>query len=72
MQKEWDYSASSSKRLDHFLVEKANQYSRSQWGKWIKEGRVTVNDKVRKASYPLEEGDKVTFFPPEEKNVHLP
>ncbi len=53
------------KRVDTFLANQLEAYSRSYLQTLIKAGCVTVNDKKVKSSYPLELSDKVVLtFPP--------
>lgn len=49
----------AGKRLDHFLAEKIENWSRSRLQKLIEEGDVLVNEKKAKASYKLNENDSV-------------
>lgn len=52
----------SSFRLDQYIAKKIENKSRSYIEKSIKEGNVSVNDKViDKPSYKLKQGDKVSF-----------
>ncbi|MGB2578817.1 23S rRNA pseudouridine1911/1915/1917 synthase [Elusimicrobium simillimum] len=50
-----------TRRLDVYLTENAPQYSRGIIQTLIKQGDVTVNGKVRKPAWPLEEGDEVSI-----------
>jgi len=53
------------KRLDVFLAEVLEDYSRSQISKHIKDGRVNVNGTVGKSNYKVRAGDAVAVtFPP--------
>ncbi len=52
-------------RLDKYLSEMLDGYTRSHIQKWITEGQVTVNDKVQKANYKLRLNDSVTVLVPE-------
>ncbi|CAN5871415.1 RluA family pseudouridine synthase [soil metagenome] len=49
----------SGKRLDAFLAEKIEKWSRSRLKKLIDDGDVLVNEKQSKASYKLSENDSV-------------
>lgn len=51
-------------RIDRYLTEQEEDWSRSQIQKWIKEERVLVNDKVVKANYRLQQGDAITLIIP--------
>ena len=46
-------------RLDHFLVEQLPDNSRTQIQRMIKSENVTVNGRIEKSSYKLQEGDTV-------------
>jgi len=48
-----------SRRLDVFVTDELPDFSRSIIQKMIKDGKVTVNGKTVKPSWPLEEGDLV-------------
>lgn len=54
-------------RLDKFLSERAAGYPRSVLQALIKQGAVTVNGKVRKPAWPLQEGDSVEATWPAKK-----
>lgn len=54
----------AGKRLDVFLSEKYEDFSRSSIQKMIKDGSIVVNSKKEKASYKLEIGDEVFFEKP--------
>lgn len=54
----------AGKRLDVFLSEKYEDFSRSSIQKLIKDGSIVVNSKKEKASYKLEIGDEVFFEKP--------
>ncbi len=51
-------------RLDRWLAAALPDRSRAEIQRWIKEGRVLVNDTVLKASYRVEPGDEIV--------VHIP
>lgn len=51
-------------RIDRYLTEQEEDWSRTQIQKWIKEERVLVNDKVVKANYRLQQGDAITLIIP--------
>lgn len=53
----------SGDRLDKFLSEKYDIYSRSQVQKLIKSGKALVNKKVVTPHYKLKENDKIYFNP---------
>lgn len=50
-----------NKRLDKFVSELFEEVSRETVQKFIKEGVVFVNEKIKKSSYSLKEGDKIVF-----------
>ncbi len=54
-------------RLDVFVTDSADGYSRSIVQKLIKDGAVTVNGKIRKPSWPLENGDIIEVAWPQKK-----
>ncbi len=49
----------TGKRLDAFLAEKIENWSRSRLQKLISDGDVTVNEKPPKSSYKLQEADEI-------------
>lgn len=51
--------AETGKRLDAFLSEKIENWSRSRLQKLIDDGDVTVNEKPSKSSYKLRRGDEI-------------
>ncbi len=53
------------KRLDVFLNETGENFSRSYARRLIEEGMATVNGKTRKPSYVINEGDKVALAIPD-------
>lgn len=52
-------SADAGKRLDAFLAEKIDGWSRSRLQRLVESGDVLVNQKEAKASYKLREGDEI-------------
>lgn len=56
-------------RLDIFLTNQLENYPRSLVQNLIKEGKVTVNSKVRKPAWPLENGDVVEVTWPQTKTT---
>jgi 23S rRNA pseudouridine1911/1915/1917 synthase len=56
-------AADAGKRLDHFLLEKLPQYSRSRLQTWIKDGGVLVNGAAAKTSLTLRGGEQVEVTP---------
>ena len=61
----------AGKRLDEVLFSRALVPSRSKGQALIKKEAVTVNGKVRKAHFPLEEGDLVELADVEEETTSL-
>jgi len=60
------------RRLDVFVAENAPQFSRGLIQTLIKNGAVTVGGKVRKSSWPLENGDEVSvIWPAAAKKTNL-
>ncbi len=58
----------SGKRLDQFLMSATEGLSRTYLQKLIRDGAVTVNDKVSKrSSYTLRTGDQVCISPPDSR-----
>lgn len=58
-------------RLDLFLSEELEGISRSGIQKLIKNGNVTVNDRLKKSSYVLKVGDEVLISIPEEQPIKI-
>ena len=56
-------SDAAAKRLDQFLQEKLNDFSRSRLQSWIKSGRVRVNGATAKASLLLRGGEQIDVSP---------
>ena len=51
-------------RLDRWLAERLPEHSRAEIQRWIREGRVLVNDTQLKASYRVEPGDVIVVRMP--------
>ena len=59
-EREWIVEESDrAKRVDQFVRELAEDWSRTQIQTWIKEGRIVVNDRPVKANYKVEPGDHI-------------
>ena len=58
-------------RLDSALTELLPEHSRSVIQKWIKEGKVSLNGKVAKASHKIEENQSAEIEAPEVKGSSL-
>lgn len=56
-------AADAGKRLDHFLQERLQDFSRSRLQSWIKEGRVQVNGSAAKASLALRGAERIEVSP---------
>jgi len=57
------YTKTTSDRLDQFLTTKSGDFSRVYWQKSIKDGCVTINDKVvTSPAYRLIAGDKIKLI----------
>lgn len=65
-------AAASGERLDKTLAARLEHFSRSQIQALIREGKVLVNGTAVKASYRLEDGDRVVISLPEETAGHEP
>ena len=59
------------KRLDTFLAEECENFSRSKIQNFIKQGFVKVNEKPQKASYSLRENDSIQFSMPEIQEIKI-
>ena len=59
------------KRLDSYLSELTEEFSRSKIQDFIKSGNITVNKKIKKPSYILKEDDEVEFELPEIQDVKI-
>ncbi len=64
-------SAYAGERIDKYLAEVMNDYSRSFLQKQLKDGNVSVNEKTAKASLKVAEGDEVRIFIPENKEPDI-
>ena len=53
----------AGKRLDHYLIERLPEYSRSRLQSWIKEARVLVNGARAKPSLILRGGEQIEVSP---------
>ncbi len=63
MERTFQVTVDRTERLDRFLADQL-EYSRSQTGRLVAEGVVTVNGKVGRASRRLVRGDTVSVAPP--------
>ncbi|WAA13910.1 RluA family pseudouridine synthase [Fervidibacillus halotolerans] len=52
-------------RIDKWVAQLQNDWSRTQIQNWIKKGLISVNGKQVKANYKCEEGDRITICVPE-------
>ncbi len=60
-----------NKRLDNYLSDMFTDLSRSKIQKFIKDGKVLVNNLEKKPAYFLKEGDKVEFEKLEEEELKI-
>src|SRR3982751_3596651 len=60
----WRLSKNLTRRIDQYLVDRVGHLSRAEVQRLIKDGLVTVNGKVTKASYHPRLGDEVEMFAP--------
>ena len=58
-------------RIDSYLSKKSNEYSRVAIQRLIETGKILVNDKKIKASYKVQNGDKITIEKEEVKEVGI-
>jgi len=58
-------------RIDAYLSEKNQELSRSYVQKLLKESKVLANEKTVKASYKVQEGDRIQLFLPEPENLDI-
>lgn len=67
----WEYESEEAVRVDKFLAQEGQEWSRSQIQQWIADGRVHVNDKVIKSNYKLVHNDHiiVSIPAPQEMNI---
>jgi 23S rRNA pseudouridine1911/1915/1917 synthase len=61
----------AGKRLDSFLSEKIEGYSRTYMQKLIEEGHCNVNNKAAKANYKLRQGDLVEVVVPDPVSLEI-
>lgn len=67
----WVDEENEGERLDVFIADSFPHLSRSGVQNLIQGGKVTVDDKVRKASYKVKEGEKITVEIPEPRKIEL-
>ncbi len=60
-----------NERLDSYLASELNEVSRSYIKKLIEEERIFVNNKLKKASYFVKEGDQILISFPKAKELEL-
>ncbi|RSL31363.1 RluA family pseudouridine synthase [Salibacterium salarium] len=61
----------AGQRIDKFLTNQQEDWSRTIIQSWIKEKRILVNDQMVKSNYILQETNTVTLTPEEEKNTEV-
>lgn len=73
-QVQWEISPEKAgERLDKFISEMDDEWSRTRVQDWIKQEKVRVNGKVKKGNYRLKAGDQViVHIPPVEELEVLP
>lgn len=64
-------SEEDNERLDHYLAMELDEMSRTYVQKLIKDGNVTVDGKLRKASYILKEGESILALVPEAEPLKI-
>ncbi|AZR73013.1 RNA pseudouridine synthase [Anoxybacter fermentans] len=70
--REFDIASSDENmRLDKYLAEVNDDFSRSYIKQLIDEGRVKVNGRVEKASYKVKAGDEIVFEVPEATELEV-
>lgn len=60
-----------NERLDFYIANDLNEVSRSYVKKLIEEENIFVNNKLKKASYSVKEGDKILIRLPEAKKMEI-
>ena len=60
-----------NKRIDSYLSEITPDFSRSKIQNFIKNGDILINGTVKKPSYTIKEGDKISFEIPEQKDLAI-
>ncbi|WP_312114092.1 RluA family pseudouridine synthase [Brevibacillus reuszeri] len=69
---DWNVEPSDvSERIDKYITQQNEDWSRSQVQAWIKEGRVTVNGEPIKNNYKLQAEDEVTLRVPPPKEMTI-
>lgn len=69
---EFNVAAShTGERIDKFLSAEGEEWSRTLIQQWVKEGRVTVNEKTVKPNYKIQSGDTVSVFVPEPEPANI-
>lgn len=58
-------------RLDKLVTTIGNDWSRTQVQQWIKDGNMTVNDKIVKSNYKVEENDRIVVTIPEPEPLEI-
>ena len=60
-----------NKRLDSYLSDMFTEVSRSKIQRYIKEGKILVNNIEKKSSYLLKDGDKIEFEKLENEKIEI-
>ncbi len=61
----------ANQRIDHYLATKEKELSRVTIQRRIEEEKILVNGKKKKASYKIQEGDKITIKPEKPKEIDI-
>ncbi|MDA2932992.1 RluA family pseudouridine synthase [Acidobacteria bacterium AH-259-D05] len=64
-------SSESGHRLDWFVSQKLEQFSRSTVQRWIESGHVTMGGQSLKANYQVRKGQEIVIIPPPPQPVQL-
>jgi len=68
---EFTFDETAPKRLDKYISQETEEWSRSQIQAWIKAGRILVNDKQVKANYQLQENDEIRIYIPAPQELEI-
>ncbi|MCY3035802.1 MULTISPECIES: RluA family pseudouridine synthase [Aerococcus] len=71
LEKSYEYHGDQNLRLDRYLSQRLDSYSRSEIAQWIKTGQVKVNKQVVKPSYRLSPMDKISLAIEEEQKLPI-
>ena len=68
---EWKIETETGTRLDKFVQDKTEGYSRTRIQQLIEEGNILVNNEVSKSNYKVRLGDEITFEQPEDVEYEI-